>query len=104
MWRQKRSESHRHRDSPYDDRRDSRAGVKSSCSRVPRAHMDRADETRPHSYTDREPEHRSTFHMRQLAKAEEADPDRWGHGGYKEMYPDYFRSDRSESEDSYDRR
>ena len=43
---------------------------------VPRAHMDRADETRPHAYTDREPEHKSTFHMRQLAKAEEADPDR----------------------------
>ncbi|CAN7944132.1 unnamed protein product [Ixodes pacificus] len=33
-----------------------------------------------------------SFHWtRQLAMAKEADPDRWGHSGYKELYPEEFR-------------
>ncbi|CAE1227221.1 unnamed protein product [Acanthosepion pharaonis] len=57
-----------------------------------RAHMD--DEPFPLSTT------RSTYWMRQLQKAEEKDPGRWGHSGYKELYPEEFRSDRSEDEEN----
>ncbi|XP_013397387.1 uncharacterized protein NKAPD1-like [Lingula anatina] len=55
-----------------------------------RAHMDEEDGRTTES----------TFWMRQLQKFEEKDPDRWGHAGYKEMYPDEFASDRSDDEGS----
>ncbi|XP_065911588.1 uncharacterized protein NKAPD1-like [Dysidea avara] len=34
----------------------------------------------------------STYWSRQLMKEEESDPCRWGHGGYKELYPEEFAS------------
>ncbi|KAK7495149.1 hypothetical protein BaRGS_00013559 [Batillaria attramentaria] len=49
---------------------------------------------------------RSTYWMRKLEKMESAHPDRWDHSGYKELYPDYFDSDRSQhsSSESKDRK
>uniref|UniRef100_A0A1X7SGD7 Uncharacterized protein n=1 Tax=Amphimedon queenslandica TaxID=400682 RepID=A0A1X7SGD7_AMPQE len=41
--------------------------------------------------TDEE-ETSSTYWTRQLMKVEENDPDRWGHSGYKELYPEEFIS------------
>ncbi|GFO46990.1 chromosome 11 open reading frame 57 [Plakobranchus ocellatus] len=40
----------------------------------------------------------STYWQRQLLKAEEEDTVRWGHGGFKELYPLDFESDRSDNE------
>ncbi|KAH9509214.1 hypothetical protein Btru_046450 [Bulinus truncatus] len=70
----------------YDDREEvewRRRGTK-------RAHMD--DEP-----GDREGQagSQSTYWLRQLHSFEEADPDRWGHSGFKELYPEVYDSDRS---------
>ncbi|XP_052804763.1 uncharacterized protein NKAPD1-like isoform X2 [Mya arenaria] len=45
------------------------------------------------AYMDEEPQ--STFWMKELYKTEEADENRWGHNGYKELYPEQFGSSRS---------
>ncbi|XP_066279085.1 uncharacterized protein NKAPD1-like [Branchiostoma lanceolatum] len=44
----------------------------------------------------------SSYWTKKLYEAEEADPDRWGHGGFKELYPDAFSSS-SNTEGSEDR-
>ncbi|CAH1262488.1 C11orf57 [Branchiostoma lanceolatum] len=44
----------------------------------------------------------SSYWTKKLYEAEEADPDRWGHGGFKELYPDAFSSS-SSTEGSEDR-
>ncbi|KAI8505365.1 hypothetical protein Bbelb_165540 [Branchiostoma belcheri] len=44
----------------------------------------------------------SSYWTRKLYQAEEADPDRWGHSGFKELYPDAFSSSAS-TEDSGER-
>ncbi|GAB1604672.1 uncharacterized protein NKAPD1-like [Argonauta hians] len=71
---------------------DNRVRDDSMSYRRYRAHMD--DEPTPSSTT------RSTYYTRQLQRAEENDPGRWGHSGYKELYPEEFRSDRSEDEEN----
>ncbi|XP_041373134.1 uncharacterized protein NKAPD1-like [Gigantopelta aegis] len=75
----------------YDDRYDMSRDDGRRGAR--RAHMDDGDNR------DDDGKRRSTYWQRQLQKVEEADPDRWGHSGFKEMYPDKFRSDRSEESD-----
>jgi len=85
MWRQKRLEH-------------------SSAGR--NAHMDR-ERDEPSSgrkYEGREdpdpPQWKkaSSYWSRQLQKAEAADPDRWGHSGYADLYPDEFVSSDEENE------
>ncbi|XP_046338898.1 uncharacterized protein NKAPD1-like [Haliotis rufescens] len=71
----------------YDDRR--RRGHRT-------AHMDSGDSD--------EDKQKSTYWSRQLQKAEETNPDRWGHSGFKELYPDDFASDRSEGEEKRSRK
>ncbi|XP_050415462.1 uncharacterized protein NKAPD1 [Patella vulgata] len=65
-----------------DDMNDCRYNMKSRS-----AHMDESKDT-------------STYWVRQLQKTEEADSDRWGHSGYKELYPKDFDSSRSNDESS----
>uniref|UniRef100_A0A0B6ZDC4 Uncharacterized protein n=1 Tax=Arion vulgaris TaxID=1028688 RepID=A0A0B6ZDC4_9EUPU len=83
----------------YDDRKNMRwEGV--SRRAMKRAHMDdSSDEDRQNISALS----KSTFWMRQLHKAEEGDPDRWGHTGFKELYPDAFDSDRSAGSGDNDR-
>lgn len=51
------------------------------------------------AHMDDEPS--STYWMKKLYKAEETDKDRWGHSGFKELYPEKFHSsDSSSSEES----
>ncbi|XP_067675968.1 uncharacterized protein NKAPD1-like [Haliotis asinina] len=71
----------------YDDRR--RRGHRT-------AHMD--------SGSSDEDKQKSTYWSRQLQKAEESNPDRWGHSGFKELYPDDFASDRSEGDEKRSRK
>lgn len=42
----------------------------------------------------------SNYWMKKLIKEEEKHPERWGHHGYKELYPNDFESDKSESDSS----
>jgi len=65
----------------FDDRQEVGGGRFGSK----RAHMDEGEDSGD----------RSTYWMRQLDKAEEGDPDRWGHSGFKELYPQDYASDRS---------
>jgi len=64
------------------------------------AHMDNAAETVAVSYlgrgdADRRGDgERSTYWMKELYKAEQQDPDRWGHSGYHDLYPDDFTEDK----------
>lgn len=85
-------------DDRFNDDRDGRMARSSDSWPVPfkregsrHAHMDDEGQDRGGSAGVR----RSTFWMRQLEKLESAHPDRWDHSGYKELYPDYFDSDRS---------
>ncbi|KAK6172272.1 hypothetical protein SNE40_015969 [Patella caerulea] len=65
-----------------DDMNDCRYNMKSRS-----AHMDESKDA-------------STYWVRQLQKTEEADSERWGHSGYKELYPKDFDSGRSDEESS----
>ncbi|XP_046557487.1 uncharacterized protein NKAPD1-like [Haliotis rubra] len=71
----------------YDDRR--RRGHRT-------AHMDSGDSD--------EDKQKSTYWSRQLQKAEASNPDRWGHSGFKELYPDDFASDRSGGDEKKSRK
>lgn len=48
--------------------------------------------------SEEEEESSSSYWTRQLMKVEENDPDRWGHSGYKELYPEEFISTDEERE------
>ncbi|XP_005095284.1 uncharacterized protein NKAPD1 [Aplysia californica] len=74
----------------YDEREDMSADIRGRGRR--HAHM---DDRGSQSQTDR-----STYWMRELHKAEDGDPDRWGHSGFKELYPQDYDSDRSHSSSS----
>ncbi|XP_052063347.1 uncharacterized protein NKAPD1-like [Mytilus californianus] len=89
MWKEHHRSKEFEKDNKYSFLQDKRVDMNDDFSRrkSKRAHM------------DEEPE--STFCLRQLYKAEDNDPDRWGHSGYKEMYPKDFDSDRSEEEKSH---
>ncbi|XP_060568488.1 uncharacterized protein NKAPD1-like [Ruditapes philippinarum] len=93
MWRQREKELGR-KESPgssYSFLKDRGVDMRYEfpTSRDRRAHMDE--------------EPRSTYWMKELYKAEEADNNRWGHSGYKEMYPEHFSRSNSSSS-SEDRR
>ncbi|KAL4228932.1 hypothetical protein ACF0H5_011972 [Mactra antiquata] len=52
-----------------------------------------SDHRQRRAHMDDEP--KSTYWMNELYKAEEADENRWGHSGFKELYPEKFNSDAS---------
>ncbi|XP_059158100.1 uncharacterized protein NKAPD1-like [Physella acuta] len=68
----------------FDDRQDD-LGWKKRKSK--KAHMDDSEDRNVGEASN------STYWMRQLYKFEENDPDRWGHSGYKELYPGDCESD-----------
>ncbi|CAG5114951.1 unnamed protein product [Candidula unifasciata] len=78
----------------YDDRKDMR-WERSYRRGLKQAHMDEIAENRQTDIGSSN----STFWMRQLQKVEDNDPERWGHAGFKELYPDAFDSDRSAKND-----
>ncbi|KAI1291744.1 hypothetical protein HDE_07390 [Halotydeus destructor] len=42
----------------------------------------------------------SNYYLKKLVTAQEQDKGRWGHSGYKELYPDQFKTSSSEVSDS----
>ncbi|CAL1547188.1 unnamed protein product [Lymnaea stagnalis] len=82
----------------YDDREDmggKRRGKK-------RAHMD--DVTLEEEEDQGKNGGQSTYWLKQLHNFEEADPDRWGHSGFKELYPEVYDSDKSSEDKSTKRK
>ncbi|KAK3750539.1 hypothetical protein RRG08_013916 [Elysia crispata] len=88
----------------YDDRRAVDSPTQSRYGQKRRAHMDEEGlgcilmKRGGELSGDQRGQSSSTYWQRQLFKAEENDSDRWGHGGFKELYPQDFASDRSEDE------
>ncbi|XP_076457822.1 uncharacterized protein LOC143291689 [Babylonia areolata] len=83
----------RRRNDYWNSRSEKRAYLSTSC-RSRQAHMDEEEEKGKGGNST------STYWMRQLEKLETSDPNRWDHSGYRELYPDDFRSSSSDSEDS----
>lgn len=94
MWRQREKELHRKesRGSSYSFLKDRGVDMRYEfpSSRERRAHMDE--------------EPRGTYWMKELYKAEEADNNRWGHSGYKELYPEHFSRSSSASSEETERK
>ncbi|KAK2154269.1 hypothetical protein LSH36_272g01004 [Paralvinella palmiformis] len=94
MWssyasqRERKHQDKRHRGYSPESR-----GIQSTVYQVPRAHMDR-------ELSVSEPVHDAIYWKRKLQEMEEKDPDRWGHAGYKELYPEQFISDTDSSSSS----
>ncbi|GFS06032.1 hypothetical protein ElyMa_004697000 [Elysia marginata] len=87
----------------YDDRRAVDSPTRSRYGQKRRAHMDEDGtgtflQSGPGTRGSHQLDNSSTYWQRQLFKAEENDDDRWGHGGFKELYPQDFASDRSDDE------
>ncbi|KAL8620235.1 hypothetical protein ACOMHN_061426 [Nucella lapillus] len=88
-----RTDRERRRNDYWNSRSEKRAYL-STSSHSRRAHMDEEEEKGRAGIST------STYWMRQLEKLESSDPNRWDHGGYREMYPQDFRSDHSDSDSS----
>ncbi len=69
----------------------------SSSSQSP-AHLSPAHLSPAHKSRSSSSTHSANYWTRQLMKAEETDPFRWGHSGYKEQHPQEFKSSSSETE------
>ncbi|RUS89899.1 hypothetical protein EGW08_002340, partial [Elysia chlorotica] len=85
----------------YDDRRDMDCPSRSWYGHKRKAHMDEETVGCSSFKMDGDSglsQSSSTYWQRQLLKAEENDTDRWGHAGFKELYPQDFDSDRSDHE------
>lgn len=68
-------------------------------------HCDRVSESRSktgrrESTSGRVDEREARYWSRKLYEFEANDPDRWGHSGFKELYPEEFKSDREESSET----
>lgn len=89
MWKEYHKMKEFENESKYSFLHDKRTdmGNEFPSHRNKRAHMDDEPQT-----------NQSTVCLRKLFKAEANDPDRWGHSGYKELYPKDFDSDRSDEE------
>ncbi|KAM6960725.1 uncharacterized protein NKAPD1 [Aplochiton taeniatus] len=68
------------------------------CDRV---EDDSRDRSRSHNHTSAEDEKESRYWKRKLYEFEAKDPDRWGHSGFKELYPEEFNSDGEKGKKKY---
>ncbi|CAG6001373.1 unnamed protein product, partial [Menidia menidia] len=59
-----------------------------------RMHCDRgSDQLRSRNAVSEHDDREARYWTRKLYEFEATDPDRWGHGGFKELYPEEFESD-----------
>ncbi|KAM7399162.1 hypothetical protein PAMP_018450 [Pampus punctatissimus] len=63
------------------------------CDRVPNESRESRSRERVSDHDDRE----THYWTRKLYEFEANDPDRWGHSGFKELYPEEFKSDSEEN-------
>lgn len=93
MWKTRGWEVHTSHDKHLPDTKSVRGQM--HCDRVsdqPRD-LSRSREQRVSEHDDRE----ARYWSRKLYEFKASDPDRWGHSGFKELYPEEFESDSEKS-------